>query len=114
MTYNELEQKHKDYFLEEFYENLGIDSQFIEIDFDIKFDIITKQKYSEDGEEFLYDYKQFNEVEIESYLVVLVSNLTDVMFIYDSSQDSNKKEIITTAIEIASSKLFEKYPELLN
>jgi hypothetical protein len=113
MTYNELEQKHKDYFLEEFYENLGIDSQFIEIDFDIKFDIVKNVKYSEDGEEFLYEYKQFNGVEIESYLVVLVSNLTDVMFIYDSDSFGNK-EIITTAIEIASTKLFEKYPELLN
>jgi hypothetical protein len=115
MRYNELEQKYKDYFLEQFYENLGIDCEFIQIEFDLDFDIITKHKYSDDGEEFLYKYKQFNGVEIESYLVLLISNLTDVMFIYDSSKDSiYNRPLITTPIEIASTKLFEKYPELTN
>ena len=111
MTYNDLEQKYKDYFLEQFYENLGIDCEFIETKFVLEFDIIAKHKYSDDGEEFLYKYKQFNGVKINSYLVVLVSNITDFMFIYESSKDSINKEI-TPLIEIASQKLFETYPEL--
>jgi predicted DNA-binding ArsR family transcriptional regulator len=119
MRYIDLEEKYESCFDEFLYEELininksifECDSIYIELDIEFIFE--TKHKHSEDGEEFLYDYKDYEEVEIRNYYIEL-RDYNDVLLAFSYQSNDDEEKSIIKAIEIASQKLFEKYPELLN
>lgn len=118
MKYNDLEQKYKEYFDEFLYEELldfnkslfECDSIYIELDIEFIFE--TKHKYSEDGEKFLFEYKEFVGVEISNYYIEL-RDYDDVVSSFKYQSEDDEKESIIEAIEQASARLFREFPQLI-